>query len=267
MTIDITLDPTVVAFGPIAVGWHGILTMLAVAVALWYGTHRAERTGLDLAVIEPAVTVAIVGGFIGARVFHVLDHMDYYSQSPLEMFLLWQGGMAAYGGFIGGLSAGIIYARRVGLSVWRVLDAAAPALLVGQIIGRLGCLSNGDAWGAPTGQDYGVVYWNEHASIPASLIGIPTHPYPLYEMVVLALALGVLLWLAPRLELPGQLFLLVVISYAVARFALTFVRQEPLVFAGLQEAQILAFITTIVALAVMPMLRPARAGTVSAASR
>ena len=61
MMIDITLDPTLVAFGPIVVGWHGILTMLAVAVALWYGTHRAERAGLDMAVIERAVTVAIAG--------------------------------------------------------------------------------------------------------------------------------------------------------------------------------------------------------------
>ena len=150
--------------------------------------------------------------------------------------------------------------------MWRVLDAAAPALLVGQIIGRLGCLSNGDAWGAPTAQNYGVVYWNEHASIPASLIGIPTHPYPLYEMIVLAAALGGLLWLAPRLQLPGQLFLLVVISYAVARFALTFVRQEPLVFAGLQEAQLVAVITAFIALAVMPMLSPAPTETVSPTS-
>ncbi len=88
MLIDITLDPTIFTLGPIVIGWHGILTMLAVVLAVWYGMYRSDRAGLDMAIIERGVTAAIVGGFIGARVFHVLDHLDYYSQSSLEIVYL-----------------------------------------------------------------------------------------------------------------------------------------------------------------------------------
>jgi phosphatidylglycerol---prolipoprotein diacylglyceryl transferase len=257
MIFDITLDPTILSLGPLQIGWHGLFTMLAVVVALWYGLQRADRADLPVDIIEQGLSAAIIGGFVGARLFHVFDHLDFYSQNPLEILYIWQGGMAAYGGFVGGLTAGIVYARRVGLPVWRLLDATAPALIVGQIIGRLGCLSNGDAWGAPTEAGYGVVYWNEHASIPAYLLGVPTHPYPLYEMIVLAGMLGGLLTLAPRMRASGQLFLLTVLGYSIVRFLLTFVRQEPIVIAGLQEAQVVAAITGIIVMALLPTRRPA----------
>ncbi|MFN0070475.1 MAG: prolipoprotein diacylglyceryl transferase [Chloroflexota bacterium] len=253
--IDITLDPIVLALGPLQIGWHGLFTMAAVVVAIWYGLQRMAQAGLPVGQIEQGVTLAIMGGFAGARMFHVLDHLDYYGSNPLEILFIWQGGMAAYGGFVGGVLTGVVYAWRAGLPVWRVLDAAAPALIVGQIIGRCGCLVNGDAWGAPTGCQCGVVYWREHASIPVDLRGVPTHPYPLYEMVALAAVLGALLMLAPRLRSHGQLFVLVVLGYAGVRFVLTFVRQEPVLIAGLQDAQLVALITAAVALAFWPRLR------------
>jgi phosphatidylglycerol:prolipoprotein diacylglycerol transferase len=179
-----------------------------------------------------------VGGLIGARLFHVLDHLDHYGANPLETVLFWQGGMAAYGGFVGGIVAGVIYSMRHGLSVWRVLDAAAPAMIVGQIIGRCGCLANGDAWGAPTDCSCGVVYTHPRAALPTDLIGVPTHPYPLYEMVALLAMMLLLRQYEHRLGSQGRLFLLTVIGYAAARFVLTTVRQEPTVLLGFQEAQV-----------------------------
>ena len=194
---------------------------------------------------------AIAGGVVGARLFHVLDHLPYYSENLLEAFAIWQGGIAVYGGFVGGVLAGVLAARALGIPVWPALDAGGVGMLVGQAIGRLGCLVNGDAWGGPTGCPCGVVYWHEHALLPPELLGVPTHPYPLYEIAGVALVLG-LVWLAVRRgSRPGTTFLLATVGYAALRFSLTFVRQEPIVALGLQEAQLVALCTGAIALAIL----------------
>src|SRR5919205_2860489 len=109
-------------------------------------------------------------------------------------------------------------------------------MLVGQAIGRIGCFINGDAWGAPTGCPCGVVYWHEHALVPPDLIGVPTHPYPLYEIGAVAVLLA-LLWAAQRRGLrPGTTFLLMTVGSGAIRSGLSFVRQEAILALGLQEA-------------------------------
>lgn len=250
-TLEIAFDPEIARVGPVALGWHGVLTGLAVLVALWLGTRRAHAVVGPVAPLEGVVTWALVGGVVGARLLHVLDHLAAYAADPLAALAVWQGGMAVYGAFLGGLVGGVVAARRAGLPVWLLLDAATPALLVGQAIGRLGCLSNGDAWGAPTGGAWGVVYRHPHARLPAALHGVPTHPYPLYEIgAVLALLLA--LWWARRwLAAPGAQFLAAAVGYAAIRFGLSYVRQEPGLLAGLQEAQVAALLTRLAALAAL----------------
>lgn len=248
MIIDVTFDPIIARLGPIELGWHGLFTALAVVTAVWLGCWRAERCGLPAEPLGRVATWALVGGVLGARLFHVLDHLPYYLANPLEAFAVWEGGIAVYGAFLGGIAGGLLTARRAGLPVWPLLDAAAPAMLVGQALGRLGCLSNGDAWGAPTGGAWGIVYWHPHDLLPPALLGVPTHPYPLYEMLAEVVLLGGL-WLARRrLAQPGITFLVAAVGYAVIRFELTFFRQEPAPLWGLQEAQLVALATGLIAL-------------------
>lgn len=254
----ITIDPIIAQIGPLQLGWHGVFSMLALIIGLWIGLGRARQLGLDVDAMVSGMGWVVLGAVIGARLFHVLDHLGYYSQHPLEIVAVWNGGIAVYGGFVGGVLAGVVAARLYGVPIWPALDAAAPAMLVGQAIGRIGCLINGDAWGAPTGCPCGVVYWHEHALLPPDLIGVPTHPYPLYEIGAVLLLLG-LLWLARgHLKRPGTTFLLVTVGYGVIRFGLTFVRQEAILAIGLQEAQIIALLTSAIALGIMAVraLRP-----------
>jgi phosphatidylglycerol:prolipoprotein diacylglycerol transferase len=173
----------------------------------------------------------------------------------LQAFAVWEGGIAVYGAFIGGIGAGLFAARRAGLPSWRLLDAAAPAMLIGQAIGRLGCLSNGDAWGAVCAHPLGLclIYTNPNDLLPLELHGVPTYPYPGYEIgAELLLLLG--LWLArDRLRQPGEGFLLAALGYAVIRFGLGFMRQETIVAWGLQEAQLIALAAGLVALGFLLM--------------
>lgn len=251
LLFEITLDPIIAQIGPVQIGWHGAFSTLALVAGLWLGLRRARQLGLDADLMLSGMGWVILGAVIGARLFHVLDHLGYYLQHPLEIVAVWQGGIAVYGGFIGGVLAGVVTALVHRFPVWRSLDAAAPALMVGQSIGRIGCLINGDAWGAPTGCPCGVVYWNEHALLPPDLLGVPTHPYPLYEIVACMALLGIL-WLArDRIQQPGTTFLLTTIGYGVIRFSLSFVRQEAVIVLGLQEAQIVAVVTGVIALGIL----------------
>ncbi len=135
-----------------------------------------------------------------------------------------------------------LYAKRRSLPLARLADGAVPALLVGQIIGRIGCIVNGDAYGGTTGLPWGFVYSHPDALIPGHLWGIPTHPYPVYEMIW-NLAILLSLWLVrTRVKTDGLLFFSYIFLYSLGRFVLSFVRQEKIWFWGLQEAQVIALI-------------------------
>lgn len=224
---------------------------MAVAAGVWLGLRGAERIGVPAERVSTPLGWGIVGAAVGARLFHVLDHLGYYAEHPLEMFAFYEGGIAVYGGFVGAIAGGLWGARGLGLPVRRLLDVAAPAMLVGQAIGRLGCLSNGDAWGAPTGAAFGLVYLHPNDRLPRDLLGVPTHPYPAYEIVAVLALLG-LLWAVRRSRLvrtDGYLFVLAALGYAAIRFALTAFRQETVIALGLQEAQLVALATALAALA------------------
>lgn len=246
--INIYLDPNILQIGAFQLAWHGIFSALALAAGLWLGTRRGEQAGAPSDALNSIAIWGVVGAVIGARLFFVIDHLPEFVQNPLRAIAIWEGGIAVYGAFIGGVVGGIFAARRAGLRIWPLLDAAAPAIILGQAIGRIGCLINGDAWGAPTGGDWGVVYWHPSALIPPTLHGVPTHPYPLYEMIACG-ALLAMLWLIERRKpRTGTVFLVAAIGYAVMRFSLSFVRQEAVVLWGLQQAQVIALITGLIAL-------------------
>jgi phosphatidylglycerol---prolipoprotein diacylglyceryl transferase len=252
MTLTFALDPVIAQLGPFQLGWHGIFTAIAVLVAVWLAGRLALQCGIPTEVVYAIAGWGVVGGLIGARLFHVADHLSYYQQNPLLIPAIWEGGIAVYGAFIGGLVGGSIAAWRSHLDPWPLLDIAAPTMLVGQGIGRLGCLCNGDAWGRDaTGCPFclAIRYTNQNDLLPANLRGVPTYAYPLYELAAEALLLATLWLFRDRLrQRPGLTFLVGSIGYGIIRFGLTFYRQEVVVLWGLQEAQVIAAITGLVAL-------------------
>lgn len=245
LTID--LNPVLVHLGPLAVSWYGLAVMAALLVGIRLTLREARRKGLPLEPIGDVVAWAVVGGLVGARLLHVVDRWDFYAADPIQVLALHNGGLAILGAVLGGVLGGGLAARRLGLPVRRLSDAAAPGLVLGQTIGRLGCLVTGDALGPPTDGSWGVVYLNPGAMAPQ--LGVAYQPTFLYE-ALWDLAIFAVLWrLRTRPLADGRLFAAYLGLYGAGKFALTFLRAETVWLLGLQEAQLLALGAMLVAVA------------------
>lgn len=236
--ITINLDPVLVHLGPVALSWYGLAVGLALVTGVWLAFRECRRKGIPVDPVADVVFWVVAGGLVGGRLLHVIDRWDWYAANPAQILAVQNGGLAILGALLGGAIAGGVAAWRRRLPVRRLFDAAAPALILGQAIGRFGCLVTGDALGAPTNGSWGIVYLNPNALAPR--LGVPFQPVFFYEQLW-DLAVFAVLWsVRRRLKADGQLFALYLGLYAAGKFALTFLRTETIWFWGLQEAQILA---------------------------
>lgn len=246
--IRIAIDPVACTLGPFAVSWHGVFAALAVALALLTLATEARRVSADLQRLETAALWVILAGLLGARLLHVVEHPAFYLNNPGALLALHQGGAAVLGAIVFGWLAAALYARTAKVPFWSLADLAAPAVVIGLAAGRIGSLVAGDAWGRPADLPWGVVYERADALLPPNRVGVPTHPYAAYELLW-NLAIFALLWLRRGHPAPaGARFLLFVALYSVGRFGLGFFREEPIVIAGLQQAQVVALALLAVAL-------------------
>ncbi|MDD4859719.1 MAG: prolipoprotein diacylglyceryl transferase [Dehalococcoidales bacterium] len=252
--IIINIDPVMLRIGYFELRWYSFAIILGVIAAMFVAARDARKAGLPSEEIYYLLPWALAAGLLGARLFHVIDYWVYYMRYPLQIMAIQQGGLAIWGAMAGGIIAVIIYARVRRIPVLRLFDVLVPALLVAQIIGRAGCIINGDSPGSMTDLPWAFIYLNLDAVVPEGLYGVPTHPYPVYEMLWNGLVLGFLLAIRRRFKTDGMMFLSYLILYSVGRFGLSFVRIEDIVFLGLRQAQVIAVITVLVAVALFAFL-------------
>lgn len=255
--IVIDVSPVAAQLGPFALRWYGLFFGLALVAGVWLGVREAVRKGIDGERAQSLALWGVAGGMIGARLFHVVDRWDLYAAEPLRALNFAEGGLAVYGGLVGGVLGGLAYALRSGLPAWRLADAAAPGMIFGQAVGRLACIPNGDAAGSPASVPWAFIYVNPTSMAAPDILGVPTHPYAVYELLFNLAVLGLLWWLRGVLKVEGLLFLTYVGVYAVGRFLLTFYRTERVWFWGLQEAQVIALLLFAAALPVLAWRRRA----------
>ena len=250
--MTIGMDPNIGNVGSFTVEWHGLLMALAIVFGVAFALYLARRDNFPTEHILPGVIWAVIAGLIGARITHVIDEWDHYSEYPGEILSLWEGGLGWYGGLIGGVLAAWIYCRVKHISAGQHLDFAAPALMLGLAIGRIGCTINGDAPGTSTSLPWGLTYTHPDAFSP---LGVSTHPAPVYEIIWLVIVVSVLLWLRKRIKPEWSLFFSMLALYSFGRFFISWVRDEPEVLGPLHQSHIISIVLFVAAVSVLLLRR------------
>ena len=243
--IIVNIDPVFFSSGPITIRWYGVSISIAILVGILLAIREASRRGISEDDILYVALWGIPAAMVGARVFHVIDAWDYYSTYPLQILAFQEGGLAIYGGLAGGLLAGALAARRKRLLSWGLLDIAAPSLILGQAIGRVGCFINGDYQGVPTTLPWATSYIHPGNLAPDSQ---PRQPTQVYEMIYDLLLFGLLLLIRRRLKRDGVLFAIYAAVYAFGRFWISLLREGAPFLMGLREAQatsVVVFVVTV----------------------
>ena len=235
----------------------GVLLAAAYLAALGWTVRGARRAGLDPDAIMSLGIWAIVGALVGAKALLILRSLPDYVATPSE---LWSMSLVTsagdfYGGFIGGLvAAAIFFWRHPRVPFWRAADVSAPAIALGQAIGRIGCFMAGDDYGRPASVPWSVTFTDPDAArIGGAPLGVPLHPAQLYESAVCLVLFGFLLWLGRRRHRDGDIIAAYTLLYALARFGLEYLRGDAdrgFVFGGLlstsQFIAIIMFMRTVV---------------------
>ncbi|MBA7472146.1 Phosphatidylglycerol--prolipoprotein diacylglyceryl transferase [subsurface metagenome] len=187
-----------------------------------------------------AALVGIPSGIVLARLLHVIDRWDYYSQNLGQ--IIGGSGLTAYGAVLGAALGIWIYSKFSKLQFGYFADLVAPAVIVAQaVIGRIGCTINGCCYGieAPTWLPWSVVYTHPNSYAP---LGIPLHPTQPYELIFGLIVFGILLKLRGRLKPDGSLFLIYLGLYSVWRIGIDFLREGTPFLLGLHQAQVIGII-------------------------
>jgi phosphatidylglycerol:prolipoprotein diacylglycerol transferase len=243
----------------------GVLLAAAYLAALWWLVRSGRRAGLDPDMLSSLGFWAIFGAIIGAKALMVVRSFADYAANPGELlsqsFLTSAGDF--YGGFIGGVVASVIFFRlHPSLSFWSLADLCAPAIALGQAIGRIGCLMAGDDYGSATTLPWAVTFTDPDAArVGGAPLGVALHPVQAYESIVCLLLFGFLVWLSRRKRFDGEVLIAYSILYAVARFLLEYLRGDAdrgFVFNGMfSTSQFIAIVLVILAIAVLPARRRA----------
>jgi len=249
--IVIDINPVIFSIGGFEFRWYSLAIMMAVLSAILIASLLGRRKGIDSGEIYSLALWVVFAGIVGARLFHVIDQLDYYAANPLQIWQFQRGGLAIWGALAGGGIAAAVYAWIRHLPIARLADVLALALLVAHVIGRYASLINGDAYGAVTTLPWGFIYTHPDALLPPNLLGLPTHPYPVYEIIWNAIALLVIWQVNRHAKKDGLVFLSYVSLYSLGRLVLSFVRQENMTFWVLQQAQVIAALVLVASLVII----------------
>ncbi len=218
--------------GPFKIHFYALCILAGMILAIWLADRRLVKRGAKSGIALDIALWTIPIAVIGARIFHVLTHSgDYfYPGADLTAVLrIWEGGIAIYGGLLGGALGAWIGANRSGIKFWSFADAVAPGILLAQGIGRWGNYFNQELFGLPTTLPWGLEINPSNAAFP---VGLPPetlfHPTFLYESLWSFIGVIILLALDKRLNLRwGPMFGAYLIYYSVGRVITENLRIDP----------------------------------------
>ena len=234
MLVHPQFDPIALALGPVQIHWYGLTYLAAFGLFLVLARRRVRlphfaSVGWERRDIEDMLFYGVLGVVLGGRLGYALFYKPgYYAGHPMEILMVWKGGMSFHGGFLGVMLAMALFARSRGRRFLEVMDVVAPCVPTGIAAVRLGNFINGELWGRAADPS---LPWA--MAFPQSGSMLARHPSQLYQVALEGLLLFVLLWIYARRARPtGQVASAFVVGYGLLRFIAEYFR-EPDAFLGL----------------------------------
>jgi phosphatidylglycerol:prolipoprotein diacylglycerol transferase len=255
--------PDLFKIGPFTVHSFGLMMAIGFIVGSWLLTNELNRKGYNPNLGSTITLFALIFGIAGSKILFLIEDWSHFTQNPLKEAFS-PGGLTWYGGFFFATFAIWIYARKKKIPFLRICDAAAPSLMIGYGVARIGCHLSGDGdYGLPTSLPWGAVYSN--GTYPPSLAfrdfpdivqkygvngivpdTISVHPTPIYEFILAIILFSILWRLRKNDYIDGKLFMIYLLFYGIARFAVEAIRLNPRLLFGFSEAQLISIILIII---------------------
>ena len=246
------MNPVMFSLGKVEFRWYSFFILIAVIVGFCLALREGKKRKIDSDIIFDMGFYTVIFGILGARIYYVLFNLKIYQYDFLEIFRLWNGGLAIHGGILFGLLTIFVYAKIKRIKMFELTDIVAPSLIIGQAIGRWGNFFNSEAHGPVT------TFSNLKRLniIPDFVIkgmkinGVYYHPTFYYEFLWCILGFIILI-LVRRLYKKyknGQLTCLYLMWYSLGRFFIESLRTDSLLFFGLKIAQIISIILFVLSL-------------------
>lgn len=238
------MDPVAFNIFGIDIMWYAVIITTAMVLGTLLTIRSGEKQGFVGDHILDIALVAIPLALIGARLYYVLFNLELYQGDWMSIFNTRLGGMAIHGGLIGGFLGGYIVAKYRKMNLLKMMDVAAPFLILAQAIGRWGNYVNMEAYGGPTNLPWGIL-----------IDGVMVHPTFLYESIWNLAVFGLLIYIARRKKFDGQIAGLYMIMYSVGRFFIEALRTDSLMIGGLRTAQIVSILLIVGGILFMAMVK------------
>ncbi len=279
------MNPILFSIGRLKITYYGLMYAVSFILGIELGKKYGKQRGIAPEVIENYAFIAMISGLIGGRLYYVLFNLDYYLNYPADIIAVWKGGMAIHGGILGGIIGTCIYGKIKKLNPLLLGDIAAAPLLLGQAIGRIGNLMNGEIYGVPTFTPFKVIftlkpkfyewfaYYNSlpfsekmafKDKVPWGLVfpstspagmefpNMALHPAMIYELILNFIGfLFIWFYLKNRKYAAGTIWCSYIIIYSVIRIFVSFFRAEDLMFFSLRAPHVISIVLIAVSAAII----------------
>lgn len=231
----LALNPIVFSIGSLQVHWYGLILGFGALAGLFLAIREGKRFGIPQEFFMDMLLLGVPSAIIGARIYFVAFKWEDYKDNLIDVFKIWNGGIAIYGALIGAIICGIIYFRYKGYPFWRIVDICAPGLLAGQMIGRWGNFVNQEAYGSVVEESF----LRDKLHLPDFIVNQMYigdafhHPTFLYESLWSLLGIVLLMVLRrQKFVRAGEIFMSYFIWYSIGRFFIEAIRTDSLAFNG-----------------------------------
>ena len=206
--------PDLFSIGPLTIHTYGLFVAVGFTVAILVTLKTGKARGIRSEQVMDMGVIMILCAIIGSRLTYVLINFSHYKDRPIDILRIWEGGLVFSGGLLAVVLAMTWYLKRHNLSFWKMGDLWAPAIAIGQAIGRIGCFMAGCCYGKPTDLKWGVVFTHPQSLAP---LNTSLHPAQLYSALAGFIIFVVLMALNARKQFEGQVFIWFLILHSTAR--------------------------------------------------